>query len=996
MSLRTVTAAHGPEAFDALAKAIDGAKADDLLSRVTVVTPSPHASSTARHHLAIRGTCLVNVAFVSATWVAERLAPPPVDGATRRLTPLVRAALVRAVLEDHDGPLLAGLDGRALERSLEATFAELDEATPAGRRALGAVSPRAGEVLILHERFADRARSFTRDVDALDAAVAALGAGLADLAAVGHVVVFLPRVRSGGAGRLVEALAEHAPVTVVAAVDPPAVPVPRGEVAVVRAPDPEEEVRVAVRAVIDALATAPAEGIAVVAPGPHPHLLLLHERLTAAGVAHHGWSPLSLGQSVPGRTLLGLLRLTRHGFRRAEVARWLRSGPHRGPTGAPLDVARLDAAARRAGASAGVARWYERLDRRAAQLAQRLADAPDDRRARVEDDLAALAELRQVFDWLVALGTPPPAGGGWADHAAWARRGLEALLGPVDDVGVASSPWPDDEVGAYRQVLEVLDQASMLDEVAERVDAGRFRRALTDELSRPGRRVGRHGRGVFIGAPADLRGAQHDLVVVVGMVEGRYPVRGRDDPLLPDRERSRAGGALPARRTSASDQRDEHQALLASTPRLVLSHARADTRTGREVAAARSWSAARGWPGASLVDLPSFVAVLGSGGAVSDATEGRVAALLAGAPIATVGPDLVRGAAALADRLDGAASPWTGVVAPLPAGAPGGVGEPAIGSATRFEQWATCPFRYFLNHVLDVRAPDERGDADVISNPDRGTLVHEVLERFHGDDLARDPAKPFDPDDLARLGEVAAAVGQRFHDEGRTGRPLLWRLESEAITRRLETVAGADAAHRVERGVSPVAVEHRFGDDEGAVAPVQVELASGRRVAFRGSVDRIDRSPDGQRVVVLDYKTGSDRGYADLPKPGRRSNGVDITCHGRHLQLPLYAEAARQLLADDDPDIEAYFWFLDQSPPTLRGGVIGPAERERLAEVLSTIVEGIEGGQFPANPGEEGWFGPTNCGHCPYGRVCPPSRVDRWEALRRAPQLAAYVELSEG
>ena len=63
---------------------------------------------------------------------------------------------------------------------------------------------------------------------------------------------------------------------------------------------------------------------------------------------------------------------------------------------------------------------------------------------------------------------------------------------------------------------------------------------------------------------------------------------------------------------------------------------------------------------------------------------------------------------------------------------------------------------------------------------------------------------------------------------------------------------------------------------------------------------------------------------------------------------------------------------------------------------MATLVDGIESGTFPANPGQDAFFGPTNCGFCDYQRVCPSSRVDQWEGVREDPALARYVDLAEG
>ncbi len=505
--------------------------------------------------------------------------------------------------------------------------------------------------------------------------------------------------------------------------------------------------------------------------------------------------------------------------------------------------------------------------------------------------------------------------------------------------------------------------------------------------------VGEVGTGVFIGKPDHLSDDPHELVVVLGLVEGSHP--GPD--------------ALVA---------------LGRARRVVLSVPRVDTRAGREVAPSRWWLGELGKVTGrrlhastlgevehpALRDIPSFQEGLESATAYADRSEATAAQLLslartagpraAAEAFASVDPRSARAVTARDDRALGRASPWTGFVGPLPDGAPGRVGSSPVGSPTRFERWASCPQRFFLSYVLGVEEPDEPEAGQALSDRDRGSLVHEVLERFHGAELARrDPGEPFTAADMERLEEVVGEVTQLYREAGGDESPLLWDLEGGSIVRRLEAALAADAAHRSSRDVVPVVVEHSFGFEDGP-PPVRVELPDGRSVAFRGKVDRIDASAGGERVVVIDYKTGSDRDYTSLPKPGR-GRAADITCNGRHLQLAVYAEAARQLLGNESEagseEVEAYYWFLDgKSSASLRGGPVGHDERERLREVLGGIVEGIDAGHFPANPGEEGWFGPDNCRRCPFDHLCPPSRVDRWEALHGAPEVASYVVMAEG
>jgi ATP-dependent helicase/nuclease subunit B len=1026
---------HGPAALAALDRTLVAAKAGDPLAPVTVAMPSTHAAVTVRRRLAAapatgveRPPGLVHVQFTSLPQVVDLLAARVLAADGRPpLGRIERAALIRSVLADDAGPL-GGLAGSAaVERSYEQTFAELADLDDAALDRLAGVGERAAAVVAHLRAYRRRAAGVADDRVVRRAAIDALSTGTDPLVGLGHVVVHLPRRLTDGEVELVLALHRHRAVTVVLGrtgdpladevlddlqarlrplgpvVEAPPAPAEPARL-FVRAPDAEEEVRHVVRLVIEHLERVPAERVAIVSRVGPPYHLLLHEQLTAAGIPHHAPAATTLAQSVPGRALVGLLAAADGGFRRADVMGWLRAAPIRGPRGEPLPVSRLDRRARACGVSQGVEQWHERVGRRRADVVASHGDH-DDRPAWVDRELADLDLLDELIDHVAALARPADAAT-WAGLAGWAQHVLVTLLGPRH----TRLGWADDELDAYQRIWTLLDELASLDPLDGNVDLERFRRVLGDELGRAGRSAGRFGRGVFVGALADAVGADHDLLVVVGMAEGLLPPRGSDDPLLPDRTRLAAGVGLPRRRPPRSVERTDLLAATATAPTVIQTFAAADRRAGRVAWPSRWWLEglrellgrpvlAEHLDGArhpGFVDLPSFAAAPARATAAVDGRDHRVAVLQAridaGGPAAAsaalaTDPSLARGAEAVVARAEGRFGEWTGAVGALPEA----MAERATtGSATRFETWATCPFRSFLRSILDVRPLDDRGEVDEIGSLDRGSLVHEVLERFVGHDLGRAPEDDLDDADWTRLRAVVEEVFARYRAEGLTGRPLLWRLEADRLVRRIGLVIEADAAERRERGLSPLAVELRFGRD-GEACPVEVALPSGRRVAFHGSIDRVDRGVHDGGLVVTDYKTGGDGGYQDLD--------ADVTARGRHLQLPLYAEAARVAYerdddVDTDADVRARFWFVERGKPA--EVTIDAAARARLVEVVGTVVDGVAEGRFPANPGEEGHFGHDHCGFCEYDRVCPSSRGELWQAVRDDPSLVEYVALAEG
>jgi len=1029
---RLVLTPFGRPALEALAAVVAGAQADDPLAPVTVVVPSAPAAVSVRRALGRRSpTGVANVRTLALPQMVNLLGDARAVGGGRRLvTQAWAAAAVRAGLEDAPPPLASVHTSAAVEEALLATFARLRELSDAELRALEKRSRRAAAVI---DRYRDHRRRLEDHVDHHDLAVAAVealraGAPVAD--DLGAVVLYLPRRIGRDYLELLEALAARTPLTALVGVTAdedgdrplrrlvdqlqpvlgppgpsPEVPDP-APARVVLAPDPDEEAREAVRVVLARLEADPVDldRIAIVSRAATPYRLLLHEHLEAAGLPHHIELPWSVAQSTPGRVLLGLLDLPEHDYRRVDVARWLRSGPIRW-RGRRVPASRWDAVARRAGVVQGVDQWRDRLDRRREELATALeagwrdAEYVESRTRQVDELQAFVGEL----GGLVGTGRRS-----WAEWSAWSIEVLDRFL--LDEDGQVE--WPDEAAeDDWRDVRATVGALADLDAVDGPAEAGRFRRVLADELSRRSRRVGRLGQGVQVGDLESVYGLDLDLVVIVGMAEGWYPPRHRDDPLLPDHELSEAGLADALGRPDRSDERRDHLAARVAGSEVVLLAPRSDPRGQRELQPAR-WLLAEmsrragrtvgvgdvSGLDASWLDRPrSFEEAVRTVSVPLDAGERDLAALLASTragspdlhdhPVVVADTRLARGLQAVADRRDRVYGEWTGRIGRRDELR---INDEALASATRLERFALCPFQYLLGNVLGVRAHEDPVEEEGITPRDRGSLVHQVLEQFFADALGREPEQAWGDEDVARLHEILDEVGEGYRARGMTGRDLGWELESSAIRRWLAAVLDRDADERADRGARPAGVELLFGGDNEHPA-AEVGLPDGRRLRFKGAIDRVDRADDGS-LLVIDYKTGKGLGY--------RAVDSDRLDRGRKLQLPIYADAARRALApDDDPpaSVEAYYWFVEQSGKTAwRGGPVDEAVQERFEDVVATLVEGIEGGDFPANPGEEAFRGPTHCGFCDFQRVCPSSRVDLWEGVRRDPALERYVELAEG
>ena len=1011
---RTQVAPYGAPARRALAAVIGAAQQGDRLAPVTVVVPSALAGTTLKRALAADLGGLLAVGFESLPGLVRRIATGRLAAAGRpQLYDLTARALASAVLAERPGPFGAVADHPSTVAAVVDTLAELRSLTDAELGALAGTSERGADVVRLHRAFERATAGWAHDDDALIEATAAAAAGDGVIDELGLVVLHLPRRLGRRELALLEALVAHDRLAAIVGVtgrpaaDVPAreilnalvdiglpvaagpwaaKPVPASSTTIVRAPDPAEEVRHAVRLVRDAIAQGIApERIAVVSRVREPYALLAHEELEAAGINHSAPSPSRLAQTMTGRTLLGLLDWLPNGARRDHLMRVLRGAPVRDADGHRAQPDWWDRAAREAGVVSGLEQWRTRLGAARAEREQRVIDKgelPAD-----DDRLARLDALSLFVEHLAAL-LDPGARTGWRPLAHWARVVLDRCVGGM----AVAARWPDEEQAARAQIIDLLDRLANLPAVGPAPDAEAFVRVLQHELQRGSGRIGRFGAGVTVGRLVDAVGADLDLAIVLGVTEGAFPPHRPDDAVLPARHR----GAVPALRLRGSSREEEERdvwAVLAGASRRVLTTPAADPRSQREQHPAPWLLELDG----QQVSLPSFEAWLGRG-APATPTERDVAELLAahraGAAIddlpSVTATGIAPGLALTRSRAVGGFDEWAGNVGAHPL-LSGELAEHR--SPTGLQSFATCPFRYYLDKVLGVRPLDDPGTVETINPRDRGTLVHEVLERFVTARLNADPAVAWDADARLELAAIAAEVEEFFRHHGRTGRQLLWEPEWRELQRHFAAIIEHGAVAPQLAGLLPIAVEHGFGHEGDPAPAVEIELGEGTPLRFGGRIDRVDASPDRSRVVVVDYKTSSGAYYRVI-----EDDPVD---RGRLLQLPIYALAARQLVPEAR-SVAAYYWFVSpRARIELLGGEFDEAAEARFRDVLATIVRGIEQGLFPARPGKDAWIpggGETyeSCRFCDYNRVCPTGRAERWDRVRLHGSLARYVDLAEG
>ena len=876
-----VVTGYGPAAHGALAAAVDEAQAGDRLAPVTVVVPSNYVGLGTRRVLARRrGIAAVN--FVTPYRLAEILAAAVTAESRRRpVSTSVLAARVRSILRAEPGYFAGVQSHPTTEKSLVSAHRELSEVPDPGLDRLAAASARAKDVVRIHRAVKEGlANRFHDEQDLIRYAVEALTRGGAPVE-LGPVIVFLPQRLTAGQAWLLNAVAEYTTLTVIAgktgaadadaavktslgrldlASDPAAVfdaaPAPPpdapsgtgGGVRALSVSDPDDEVRHAVRAVVDAVRAGASLGrCAIVYGSADPYARLVGDALDSAGIEWYGAAVRTAETSLLGRSLLAMLALGDNDLARRDVTAWLASGAVRAD-GRWAPAAAWERTARAAGVTAGD-QWTSRLGRHAGELeteADELADDEDraewaERKRRWADEARALAAFVQKLRADLDAGAEAP---NWRRLSRWCRGLIRGYLGGPE----LRRNWPDEEQRHAREVETAVDRLGELDGIDDQPSADTFRQALRTELTPTSSRRGRFGAGVLVGPVGLGLGIDLDLAVVCGMAEGVFPARRRDDALLPDRERALAGPDLPRR----SDPGDDHRALLAvlagARAKLLL-YPRGDLRRSAPLTpsrwlldAAETIDGRR--PGTDdlgresgdwLAEVPSFVAGLRrtafpahvqeydmralldhhdqrrgrsrpgvGGGGASGWKDGRV-----GWGIDSVRQriDLRRGielrlgrGSSRLTRFDGnlAVGDLRGAVLPDPAA------DGSAVSATRLEKWAECPHAYFVRHVLGVDAVEDPEADYRISALTRGHLVHHVLKRWF-DKMEETsalvgPGEPWPPGARRQLLEIGAEVCDEYQARGLTGRPLYWRLDRRRLLEDLETFIDRDNTRRAGGG----------------------------------------------------------------------------------------------------------------------------------------------------------------------------------------------------
>lgn len=649
-------------------------------------------------------------------------------------------------------------------------------------------------------------------------------------------------------------------------------------------------------------------------------------------------------------------------------------------------------------------RWERRIEGLGREFARRrdeLGDEDENRAAALDRDIRDLAHLREFALPLIKLLAALPHKATWGEWlarlselAASALRRPEAVLETLTELAPMSPVGPV-ELFEVQQVL-----APRLRELA---------------VPPPRRRYGQ----VFVGPADAARGMTFDVVFVPGLAEKLFPRKVVEDPILLDAERRQL------KTTHLATQRDRvagerlalRLALGAASARAYLSYPRIDIQQARPrvpsfyglEALRAAEGELRGFEELGLLAESGATARLGwpAPDEASDAIDeaeydlALLGRLVDADPETTAGtahylldsnPHLARSLRARSRKWLRRWTSFDGMVDPDQAASealrPHQLSARSF-SPTALQNYAACPYRFFLQTVHRLQPREEPAALEVIDPLTRGSLFHkvqyEVLTLLRAAEML--PVTPQNVDRaIAEVDDVLDRVAAHYEDELWPAIPKVWEDGINAIRADLHEWlrrhAGANdgwVPHKFELSFG-LADRGREDEDPASVPdPVSIELRTlsgdAQVLKLRGSIDLVERHVTG-KFRATDHKTGK----------ARAKDGVVIG-GGQHLQPVLYALACEKLLVGLVESGRLYYCTADGDYHSVEVALDDFA-RGYAGIMVDTVGKALEEGFLPAAPAHDA------CVWCDYLAVCGPHEERR---VRVKPQdrLVALKGLRE-
>lgn len=179
-------------------------------------------------------------------------------------------------------------------------------------------------------------------------------------------------------------------------------------------------------------------------------------------------------------------------------------------------------------------------------------------------------------------------------------------------------------------------------------------------------------------------------------------------------------------------------------------------------------------------------------------------------------------------------------------------------SVSRLEQYAKCPFSYYLQYGLRLKEKEELK----VQNFDTGSFMHETIDEFFKKVHEENIQLPELLSETTKIDEIVNKVIEEKLDYGKKY-TFVATAKYKVLLRRLKRIIAKALKYIIEGIVysdfNIEGTEIGFGKNE-KYKPIQLQiLENGKRVEITGKIDRIDTatSDDGKYLRIIDYKSSA-------------------------------------------------------------------------------------------------------------------------------------------
>ncbi len=262
-------------------------------------------------------------------------------------------------------------------------------------------------------------------------------------------------------------------------------------------------------------------------------------------------------------------------------------------------------------------------------------------------------------------------------------------------------------------------------------------------------------------------------------------------------------------------------------------------------------------------------------------------------------------------------------------------------SITQLEEYAKCPYRYYLNRVIKIDSLKE--PSDEVESFEIGNLLHSILfEFFQYLKEQNINISECSNSEYIKIQKYLFQSAEQIISESNLIFPISF-FEKEKILgvegdkNNSILMKFIESERNIEETFSPEFFEVKFGFikdefyDKDLYSEQPIEIGG---IKLRGKIDRIDIDKENLIFNIIDYKSGKTK-----PKIDDIKNGIS-------LQLPVYMIAAKKML-EDISGVEyhpafMYLYKLRYSNKEFKKDLIKVAKGSQLSEIIEENKELFE------------------------------------------------------